>query len=230
MASTTPGPTTTQATPADSRPSPSSLAFILGDRIAPPDKALSVGYELPCGAAKVQLKPLARLLVAIAVWQLRERGAVALERFERKRLFIKQQKIGLRRTGEGFGVPGLEDALLAQVTSDLQKSSVEDVVFRLLGQDSHMPEGVILDTIVGFLAQQGYYRDVDAGRGAISGAILGRQKRQPDCERMAGLRGSGEQVIAGWSAFQQSEPELAAELVKAAENGISSRQEQRDSD
>jgi hypothetical protein len=176
----------------------------------------------------VQTKPLASTLVALALWDLRGRGVIALEPFTKKVLFRTTQHTGARRVGGPLGVPGIEDGLLDALRGDLEENAVRAVVFRWLGRDSRDPHGRVVATVEGALAQLGLYEEVDAQRGRVSGALMGNTKLAPRCDRLAALVGSFEQLAASWTAFAGAEQALHAALLKEAGDGIESRRETSD--
>lgn len=205
----------------------SSLFYPFADRFVPADRALTAGTELPCSGQKVQTKPLASTLLAVAFWGMRETGAAALEPFERKRLFMRQQRIRVNRLAPGpSGAVGIEDGLLAVVVNDRDGNAIDDLVWRWLERDSVDPHKAVVEKVVHALAGGGYYRIVDAERGRIAGAVLGKTKLAPVCERITGLAGAFEQVAAAWHAFQEREPDVHRQLRESCERGIGSRREQ----
>lgn len=206
----------------------STLAFPFADRLVPADRALTAGTTLPCSQQKVQTKPLAATLVALALWDLRGRGVIGFEPFTKKVLFRTTQHTGIRRVGGPLGVPGIEDGLLDALKGDLEENAVRAVVFRWLGRDSRDPHGRVVATVEGNLAQLGLYEEVDAQRGRVSGALMGKTKLSPRCDRLAALAGSFDQLATAWKAFAVSEAALHAALLKEAGDGIESRRETSD--
>ncbi len=207
----------------------SSLAFPFAERFVPADRAFTAGTQLPCTGAKMQSKPLADLLVAIALWDLRERGLAGLEMAEHRGLIRRTQKLSVRRLGPPLGTAGIEDGLLAAVTDDPKRNNaVFDIVWRWLGRDSNEPYKQVIQAVVQALSGAGYYQAVDAERGRVTGAILGNTKLDPVCERITGLRPQFEALAERWSAFQRREPELYTQLLKSVSEGISSRRSSSD--
>jgi hypothetical protein len=84
-------------------PTGSTLLYLFADRVAPKDKALTVGVEVPCKDFKVQKKPLAASMFGAAFFGLRDRGLMSLELVQKKVLLVKTRKVVAKRLGDESG-------------------------------------------------------------------------------------------------------------------------------
>ena len=207
---------------------PSLVFYPFADRFVPRDTALTAGAVLPCSGVKVQKKPLGDSIVAVALWSLRETGAIRLEMFEKKRLLGKQRRLGVTRTGTAGD--GFAASLLPAVSADgPDKNTVEDVVWRWMREDVGDPHGVVLSRVVEHLASAGYFSAM-SGMASVKDQLRAGTGHQPDCARLEVLRPAFEALAGSWAAFTSSEAELHGQLLKEIGRGIGRRRERSDSD
>ena len=198
--------------------------YLFGDQVAPPDKALTVGVQVPCKELKVQRKPLTASMFAAAFFNLREQGVVGLEVVQKKVLFVKTTKVIVSRLQSGDR-PGLEGAVVQNTAGG---ESVKDIIRSWYRRDVTDPWRLVIDEAVSEAVAQGYFEGTDAGRGKIAGAVLGNTNMTPVCEKIAPLEGEFDKFLSGWNAFQTSEPDLYRELVDDSAGAIASRVESTD--
>ena len=209
----------------EDQPPASTLLYLFADQVLPPDKAMSVGVEVPCAGAKVQRQPLTAGLFAIALWNLREHGYVTLEYQEKKRLgmFTTRQVIA---TGTKPGPRGgpLEGQLI-NVLWGGQPQSVGDLVYRWFGDDYADPHAHVVNAARQAAVALGVFEEVDANRGAVGSLVLGKSKLVPVCERREQLRDAATETLQRWQAFRTAEPQIALELEDDAKKAIGRRTE-----
>jgi hypothetical protein len=198
--------------------STTALLYLGADRIAPKDKKLSMGIAVPCRDVSVDLKSLSGILVASAVWSLRESGAAAVELEQKKGLFGSKSRVAVR-PGSGEPHSDLEKALLANL--DQKDPYARGLVYRWMGGDSTGPWGVAIRPVEAELAEAGMLTAEEAkGLGK-----LGRRKYTGNAAAIAGVRNEVDAAVARWQYFEGNEPALADALVKECRAGIDNRME-----
>ncbi|NJD29629.1 MAG: hypothetical protein FIA92_15230 [Chloroflexi bacterium] len=194
-----------------------------------PPAVTTLGERLRSGK-----ESLAAQALAIAIWQLRETGALTLELRKGKALgFIPKTDLVATVTGSPAGWSGAEGELLAKVAEKGSKT-VERLVSDWYGKKSavspsHVVQGRLAEKAVeaGMVSRQ----QVDAKRGFIGRAVLGDTKQDlvADPAAMAAAAPALERLATGWLAFVQAEPELAKQLLQRVDKTIEAK-EMSDSD
>lgn len=209
---------------------PSTLLYLFGDQVAPKDKALTEGVEVPCRGSKVQKRPLAAAMFAAAFFALREQGIVTLEVQQKKVLFVKTKKVVVTRTGaDAGGRPGLEGAVLAGLGNEAS-ATVSDIIRKWFGEDVVSPWSDVIGVAVEEAMEAGCFEAVEVERGRVARKLLGSTKVQPNCDRIAGLAGAFDAFLARWQEFEAGEGDLYRELLDDCAGAIKSRVEASDDD
>lgn len=210
-------------------PSRSSLLFLAADQVAPPWFA-TYGlqrYPVPCKDAHVQRLPLTSLLLVAALWSLRDQRLVDLRVVEARlwptsRSTATKAQVIVTRLGSGTRA-GLEGGLLATVG---QRCSAYEAGSRLLGIHQLLASvarprrifqpglglrgpSFVFDQVTEELAAFGLYQVQPAPR-LFPG--WRRPRREPVCERIAGVRPACEDAAAKWQAFRETDSQLYEQL------------------
>jgi hypothetical protein len=221
-----PFPEAVLMTSANHVPDPVLAVYPFADRIVPADTAFKAGATLPCSGAKVQKQPLAATLVAIALWQLREAGAVRLEPFDKKRLLGRQRRVGLARSGAGTLPGGFAHSFAGWINDGgPDANTVEAVVARWFEADSPDPSDVVIERVALSLQAAGFLAPAESVRASIVDQLKAGTGLQADCATIETLRTTAEAVITAWQAFTTSEAEVHGLTLKEVERAIKSRRE-----
>lgn len=211
----------------DQTPPASTLLYLFAEQVMPPDKALSVGVEVPCAGVKVQRAPLVTGLFSIALWHLRQHGLVTLEYQERKRMMITTRQVLVTPAGAGPTGGPLEGQLMGVLVSAGPRS-VKDLVYQWFGEDVSDPYARVLAIAQQAAVALGAFAEVDAERGAVGSFLLGKTKYVPVCERREELRGAANDVLGGWNSFRTAEQQLAGQIEESAKKAVTNRTERDD--
>lgn len=200
--------------------SASTLAYLFADRFG-----LSPEGYVP-GQVVVSTE-LSGGLVAVALWHLRERGAVALEAYSGKKLgFIPDSGVHVRFLS---GVPagGLEKKLLDHLQGSKRardgRESARDLGNRMAmgGKD---PRGAVIAVAVEDAVEAGCLEHVKQDAGLV-GRLSGKGTAlEPQGGRVAALAPGASELAEAWSRFGQGdEAALAALLRSTAQAGVAAR-------
>lgn len=204
-----------------------TLFYLFGDRCVSPAGTFG-GTTLPSGA-KVNAKELAALMWASAAWNLRQSGALSLTPVTKKALgMFKSQHVELAMGTNVTQKSGFEDVIMRAVAGGT--TLMHDVVSDWYGHDVADPEGTTFRLATRELVSFGLAREVDAGRGAVGGFLLGNTKIEFAHEAIAPWWEHFVRVHPAWVQFTQVEPELAETLVDTCGKAIRNRQESSDRD
>jgi hypothetical protein len=203
---------------------PFAGAYLAGDRIAKTGGIMSISP--PAGGAKVGIEDLAVKIFAAAFAELAALGALSMHIEEKKVLFIKTQRLVLRR-GTG-SVPAGALANLMECCVDGE--TVKDAVRRWFGSDVGSPWAVVINAAAQEAQQCGLVAPAEAGLvKKIAGKLLtgaaqmaAVQDKRPEIEVIAAA------TVERWTAFQTREPAVAAALLKEIADGLKSRVEASD--
>jgi hypothetical protein len=202
--------------------STTALLYLGADGVAPKDKKLSLGLAVPCRDVSVDLKTLSGVLVASALWSLRESGAAQVGIEAKKGLFGSKSRVAVR-PGSGHPSSDLEKALLASL--DQKDPYARGLVYRWLGTESMSPWRMAVAPVEAELVQAGMLTPEDPkGLGGRLGALAkGGVTMTGNAAAIAGVQGEVNAAVARWQAFTANEPELAQALVKECRDGIDNR-------
>ena len=207
---------------------PSGFVYLFGDRFAGRDKLLSAGEKLPCSDVKVQKKELVQAMFRAAFASLERDGHLSLTLGQKKALLFKTSAVFVtlnRREVQESG--GLETRILHALTGDPRRDCVEEVVGRVIGEDSIDPWGVVIDQTREYLLQHGYF--VEGERGGLGKFIPGR-KLLPQCERIIALQRHLSAVQALLEGLPSRDSALNKQLCEDIKRGIALRYETQELD
>jgi hypothetical protein len=202
--------------------SPTALLYLGADRIAPKDKKLSMGIEVPGKGVSVDLKSLSGILVASAVWSLRESGAATVQAEQKKGLFGSKTRVAVR-PGGGEPRSDLEKALVANIQD--KDPYARGLVYRWLGDESMSPWAMAISPVEAELAEAGILAPEDPKglAGKVGMFARGRVKYVANAAAIAGVQADVDATVARWQQFTQGEAALAEQLVKECRDGIDNR-------
>lgn len=208
--------------------SPSAALYLGADAVAPKDKKLSMGVEVPGRGVAVDLKSLSAILAAAALWSLRDAGAVHIAFEQKKGLLGTKTRVAVR-PGQGGQPRSQAEAHLLHWLNE-KDPFAKGVVARWLQQDSANPWGNVVGTFESELVQQGLLQPVqpEGFKGKLGAFASGRPKVAPVIPAIQAAWPEVDQTLQRWFAFNQHEGQLAQALVKECRDGIDSRQEQDD--
>ncbi len=133
---------------------------------------------MPSGT-KVSASELSALVFAASFWNLRQAGALTMQPVTKKALgMFKVQHVELAMGPTVVQKSGYEDVIMRGVASG--QTLAHDVVHAWFGRDSRDPEGDVLAVAKQEMVRFGLARQVDAGRGAVGGFLLGKTTIEPD--------------------------------------------------
>jgi hypothetical protein len=204
--------------------SPFAGAYLAGDRIAKTSGIMSISP--PAGGAKVSIEDLAVKIFAAAFAELAALGALSMRIEEKKVLFIKSQRLVLRR-GTG-SVPG--GALASLLECSVDGETVKDAVRRWFGRDAGSPWAVLINAAAQEAQQCGLVAPAEAGLvKKIAGKWLtGAAQMAAVQEKRAEIEAVATATVERWNAFQARDPAVAAALLKEIADGLKSRVEASD--
>jgi hypothetical protein len=222
-----PRPTSTTPTAA------SSIAYLFADRFIPaqaPGRATTV---VQSNGAAVSHVDLARHLPVIALWSLREIGAVDLAEYHEKKLgFIPSN--GVRATlRQTVASSGIEGALLAGLTGSgrAQSTGVDvNALVRDLVPVSSNPYTRLLARSIDDAVALGLLRRVGDDVGVV-GRLVGKSTShvEPVAQGIVPLDAAASDLAARFAAFRTGESALYLELLQQSSRGLKAR-ERRDDD
>ncbi len=208
----------------------SSLVYLFGDRFVERDTAFSAGEKLPCSEIKVKKKELTQTMFLAAFASLVQEGRLNLTLGQKKTMIFKTNAVFAAVNRLDLPDPGgLEARLLHAMTGNPQKDSVEELVWRVIGETSIDPWGEVIGQIKGYLLPLGFFAE-----GERSGLVkfIAGQKLLPQCERIATLQGALPAVQALLEGVHCQDLGLHKQLCEDIKKGINSRYEapQQDQD
>ncbi len=196
-----------------------ALLYLGADALAPKEKRLSMGVDVPCKDTQADLKQLSGILAAAALWSLRESGALTIGIEQKKGLLKTKDRVAVRRTGAPTGNGAVETGLLNAAAE--KDPYARDTVVRWLGRDYNDPWGAVAGSVEQELADAGYVTREKAG--GLKGKLGARPVATPDCGAIERIRNEVDDAVARWRKFAANEPDLAAALVKEARDGVDAR-------
>jgi hypothetical protein len=201
--------------------SPSLLAYLFADRMVEADSPGRLGAPVPCAETEVAAAGLAATLLAVAFWDLRERGAVRLEP-GRRRLPLLRRRIEVTRLREEMR-PGLAGKAMRVPNADPEAFEGEDTSGKA-GPLGDVPSvvGGILDpsddpewAIVAVVLEEGRELGLFAAGGDGQGQPL-----RANCGAIAREEEAFRTFAAGWRRFEQDDRELARALRRECATSI----------
>lgn len=204
------------AGPGSRQPSAALLVYLFADRVVPFRRTLvtlgrtRVPYaQVPCRDGRVDVVELSATLLTASFFGLRQRGLIRLQLYPDHKVTVACVKRG--------GSAGLEAEIMEVLGGAGGESTVSDIVVSLLHRDPILRRGSATERVVTAVMQEavdrGYIRIGNAHRGAFARWAWGARKAVANCPVIQGQRRAFDQFLEAWQSFQQSEPELYAELM-----------------
>ncbi|MGH9045918.1 MAG: hypothetical protein ACRDVW_01230 [Acidimicrobiales bacterium] len=190
----------------------SELVVLFGDELEEVQPA-KVGTKVANGA-RVSLRDLAIMIVAVGVADLVQRGAATLGHQQTTKFFRSKRSMTLaveQDAGDGF------TELVAR--SAHPQIQVDQVLLAILGRKVLGPERALLLVAHGFLEPTGAVLN-DGGLLRRAGTALGVSADVIQPARAATLRPDWEPLRDAWMAWKAADADLAAELVEQLRKGI----------
>lgn len=215
-------PEVTQATAEEPLPvSPSGVVYLYGDHFVG-GGFLKGRIELPCRGVKVKKDELAEVAATAAFIGLAQGGYARLYIDQRRgTLSIRKHKAVFLQPLERASTPpsGFEGMILQSLIDRQGLNNAVDILKRLV-PESEDPWTQVIWRVSEGLLEQGYF--VEEERGRVAKFVLGR-KLQPDCQRIAALRGQVEPVRKMMESFRIANSEIYAQLMKDVRTAIRAR-------
>lgn len=204
-----------------------ALLYLGADGVAPRDKKLSMGLAVPGRDVSVDLKTLSGVLLAAAVWSLRESGAATVAIEAKKGLFGTKSRVAVR-PGNGHPASDLQKGLLASLSD--KDPWAKDLVYRWMGDESMNPWRTAITPIEAELVQAGLLtpEDPKGFKGKLGAFAKGGISMIPNAAAIGGVSGEVAAAVQRWQAFTANEPDLAQALVKECRDGIDNRMDTDD--
>jgi len=219
---------TQQATPTDalSSISGSTLAYLFANRFVPTEGPGRSGMKAFGTGEVVVTKELSAGLVAIALWQLREQGAVTLEAYREKRLgLISVSGVRVRVVG-ALPARGVEKRVLDHLQSSRRAREGRETAFdvaNLICRDGNDPRGTVIRYAIDDAVELGYLDRIKQDAG-VAGRLAGKSTTlEPHADRIAALATTAQTLAERWRAFRTDEEPLAKLLRSTTYDGIESR-------
>jgi hypothetical protein len=204
----------------------STLAYLFADRFVPKLEPGKDGMTAFGTGEVVASGELAASLTAIALWQLREQGAVTLESYHAKKLgFISTSGVRIRFV-QSVPATGVEKRVLELLEKSKKAREGQQTAYdvaNLLCRDGGEARAALIRHAVDDAVQMGYVDRVQQDTGML-GKIRGKGTAlQPHAERIQALDSAATSLAAKWQDFCQNEEELAGLLRSTAWKGIQMR-------
>jgi hypothetical protein len=189
----------------------STLAYLFADRFVLTEQAGRSGMKAFGTGAVVQTRELSAGLVAIALWQLRERGALTLESYRHKRLrFISTSGVNVRVLQE-VEARGVERRVLDHLLGSKRAREGRETAFdvaNLVCRDGREPRGTIIKLAIDDAVELGYLQRVQGERG--KGTRL-----EAVSDRVEALAPAAERLAVQWRDFRRGDEAEMAKLLRS---------------
>jgi len=208
--------------------SPSTVAYLFADRFVLTAQPGKTGMKAFGTGAVVVTAELSAGLVAISLWQLRERGVVTLEQYQSKKLgFISTSGVRITLAGDGEAA-GVEKAVLDTLKT-WKKARDQGVsawdVANMVCRDGKDPNATVIHFAIEEAVAAGCLQRAPQEVGAV-GRLTGRPQAvlQPVPERLAELKPRADELALQWREFRQgAEAEMVKLLRSTTYDGIQVR-------
>ncbi|HZS13403.1 MAG TPA: hypothetical protein VFC09_02285 [Candidatus Dormibacteraeota bacterium] len=198
---------------------PSTVAYLFADRFVLTAKPGTKGMKAFGTGAVVATDELAAGLVAIALWQLREMGAVTLEEYHTKKLGLISTN-GVRITLLGIPeVGGVEKAVLHTVAS-WKKSRDAGVsawdAANMVCRNGRDPNGHVIRFAIDDAVEQGYLERVPQ-EVSTARRLTGTPSTvlQPVTEKLATLKDAADDLAVRWRDVRQGAESTMVKLLRS---------------
>jgi hypothetical protein len=211
-----------------SNPSPSTVAYLFADRFVLSAQPGKTGMKAFGTGAVVVTAELSAGLVAIALWQLREKGVLTLESYQAKKLgFISTSGVRATLVGDAE-VSGLERAVLDSLRT-WKKAREQGVsawdVANMVCREGKDPNSAVIkfaieDAVSAGCLQRAPQEVTTVGRlTGKPGTVL-----QPVADQLAELKPRADELSLQWRDFRQgAEADMAKLLRSTTYDGIQVR-------
>jgi hypothetical protein len=208
----------------EGKPSASGVVYLFGDRFA--KKARLGGEKLVFGGQKVKLSDLADKLLVAAFADLANRGYLALEVVEQKRLglFTSRDVQVTRAAQPAEPLFGLEAAIWGNIADDPQQDRIREIISRITGGTQPNPWRDIVDLAKNGLAEQGFLLTEKEVRRLRPDKI----HWSPNEESILPHEGRVDEVKALLSSLETRDPTLHKQLVESVKKGVQAMVEEQD--
>lgn len=211
-----------------SSPSPSTVAYLFADRFVLTAQPGKTGMKAFGTGAVVVTAELSAGLVAIALWQLREMGALRLEQYQSKKLgFISTSGVRATLVGDAE-VSGVEKAVLDTLRT-WKKAREQGVsawdVANMVCRDGKDPNATVIHLAIEDAIAAGCLQRVPTEVSAV-GRLTGKPQTvlQPVADRLAELKPRADELALQWREFRQGgEAEMVKLLRSTTYDGIQAR-------
>jgi hypothetical protein len=204
----------------------STLAYLFADRFVLKEQAGRSGMKAYGTGEVVKIEELAAGLVAIALWRLREQGALSLQSYHAKRLgFISTHGVNVRFL-QRVEAGGVEKRVLDLLEKSKRAREGRETAFdvaNLLCRDGGEARASVIRNAIDDAVRLGYLDRVQQDVGMVAKLRGQGTALQPHPERIAALDSAAMELAVQWRDFRQNEEELARLLRSTAYDGIQTR-------
>jgi hypothetical protein len=204
----------------------STLAYLYADRFVLKEQPGKSGMKAFGTGEVVQTTELAAGLVAVALWQLREQGAVTLESYHAKRLgFISTQGVNIRFV-QRVPARGVEKRVLDLLEKSKRAREGRETAFNvanLICRDGGEARAALIAHAIDDAVELGYLDRVKQDVGMVAKLRGKGTTLEPHMERITPLDNAAMQLATRWRDFRQNEEELARLLRSTAYDGVQTR-------
>lgn len=215
-----PSPAPATAPAAGPALSPTTVAYLFASRFVPLQKPGKSGMKAFGTGEVVVTSELSGGLVAIALWQLRERGAVRLEAYSGRKLgFIPESGVRVKLRDGTVPAAGVERAVLDHLQrSKKARNGGERAwdVANMICRDGKDPRGTIIRMAIDEAVAAGYLERTGSEAGVI-GRLAGKPKTrlEPHADRIATLAPAAETLAVQWRDFRKGPEADMAKLLRS---------------
>jgi hypothetical protein len=204
----------------------STLAYLFADRFVLKEDPGKSGMKAFGTGEVVRTSELAGGLVAIALWQLREQGAVTMESYHAKRLgFISTKGVNIRFV-QRVPAGGVEKRVLDMLEKSKKAREGRETAFdvaNMICRDGGEARAALISKAIDDAVQLGYLDRVNQDVGVV-GKLRGKgTKLEPRSDRIKELDAAAMELAVRWRDFRKNEEELASLLRSTAYDGVETR-------
>jgi hypothetical protein len=212
----------------------STLAYLFADRFVLKEAAGKTGMKAFGTGQVVVTRELSAGLVAIALWQLRERGAVTLEAYSAKKLgFISTSGVRVGLTGNpAASARGVEKQILDHLQRSKRGREGRETAFdvaNLICREGKDPRGVVIRMAIDDAVELGYLERVKQDAGAVAHMRGKGSTIEPHADLIAALEPAAQELAVAWRDFRTGEEPLAKQLRSTTFDGIEAKVRDRES-
>jgi hypothetical protein len=205
---------------------PSTLIYLFADKIV--DQVVTASWlrkctRVPCRGAQVQTDKLACLLLASALWALREDGLIGLALVNRKKWMFDRKQVEVIRLKQADR-SGLEGLLLDGLV--LKSEDLDGVICRAFAESIVDPWDDVVQEAVRDAVASGYIEEVsDPNDVAENDPGEWQRGLRSKCQEIATLENEFARFNSSWERFRSSEPDLSEHLLHRCGNALLSCRE-----